>query len=116
MPLEGFCLYCALLGLMQTTTSVVVLILSSCGNKLQDKAPVDLFRVRIGTLELHLCLREAQAPYFPLRQRRDADLTLSKGKAAVSVWSDVVLRLKEALDPFTGDRPDFPYFHAAHLA
>ena len=26
MPLEGFCLYRALLGLMQTTTSVVVLI------------------------------------------------------------------------------------------
>ena len=27
MPLKGFCLYYALLGLMQTTTSVVVLIL-----------------------------------------------------------------------------------------
>ena len=26
MPLKGFCLYYALLGLMQTTTSVVVLI------------------------------------------------------------------------------------------
>ena len=28
MPLKGFCLYFALLGLMQTTTSVVVMILS----------------------------------------------------------------------------------------
>ncbi len=26
MPLKGFCLYFALLGLMQTTTSVVVMI------------------------------------------------------------------------------------------
>ena len=29
MPLKGFCLYYALLGLMQTTTSVVVLILQN---------------------------------------------------------------------------------------
>ena len=27
MPLKGFCLYFALLGLMQTTTSVVVMIM-----------------------------------------------------------------------------------------
>ena len=29
MPLKGFCLYFALLGLMQTTTSVVVMIVSA---------------------------------------------------------------------------------------
>ena len=32
MPLKGFCLYFALLGLMQTTTSVVVMI---CQGKLR---------------------------------------------------------------------------------
>ena len=44
MPLKGFCLYFALLGLMQTTTSVVVMILLFFSGLPFETAPFYIYR------------------------------------------------------------------------
>ena len=77
---------------------------------------MDGYSVLFRPVEIYLRLRKTEPAYISTRQNSNSNLAIPAGVAGILILQDIVLLLKESIDPVSGNAPDLTDLQIDHLA